>query len=317
MHNVAIALLGLALGGCVVSIDETVSPKLTDMTVPISQMHYEAEYAGGQSEPVHDLLPEHDPDRAAVMLYFRGEGASYRATMMDVLVGDGTSYSSPVFLARDGGLLLRRDGRYLRVGTYAGKAGVGTMTPGQELTVRWEGVSFEAFRHRDLPHALYTLKPTSRPRVVPSPDLLVPDCVLPPDRREPAAIYYVEAATNLVREDKAFKLKVYVDGEGRGYALMRLPVADSFKAEVDPVAHTITVTGDVSYPDASPEKGCAVVGGQGNYHTPVTLDLLVTAPPGTYTVRIPETHYRAGIVPDLSKNYFSKSSRQETTITVK
>lgn len=316
-ERVAIAVMGLALGGCVISIDETVSPKMKDMTVPVTTMHYEAEIPGGQTDPVHDLLPQNDPDRSAVLLYFRGEMVSYEATMMEILLGDGSSYESPVFLARDGGLLIRRAGRFYRVGSYAAAVGgPGPMTPDQALKVQWEGATFAAYRHHTLPQTLYTLKLTTSPRAVSSPDLLVPDCTLPPDRREPAGIYYVELTSTHQLADKPFNVKVFVDGEGRGYALMRLPVAESFKAEVDPVAHTITVTGDVSYPDASPEKGCAVAGGFGNYHTPVTLEVPVKAPAGTYTVRIPESHYRAGIQPDITKNYFSKSSRQEVTVTV-
>lgn len=66
----------------------------------------------------------------------------------------------------------------------------------------------------------------------------------------------------------------------------------SFKAEVDVASKTITVTGQVFRTEAAVGSGCT-------YPTiavlpePATLSLEVTAPAGTYSIRLPETYYTA------------------------
>lgn len=64
----------------------------------------------------------------------------------------------------------------------------------------------------------------------------------------------------------------------------------SFKAEVDVDAKTITVTGQVFRTEAVPGSGCTYPA-LAIPPEPATVSLEIQAPAGTYLVRIPETSY--------------------------
>lgn len=64
----------------------------------------------------------------------------------------------------------------------------------------------------------------------------------------------------------------------------------SFKAEVDVAAKTITVTGQVFRTEPTLESGC-LYPNLALRPEPASLSLEVTAPAGTYDIRIPEASY--------------------------
>ena len=109
-------------------------------------------------------------------------------------------------------------------------------------------------------------------------------------REAPAPIFALEAPAD-ARAGIPFSLNAWVGLTDPLYAHDEI-VADSFRADLDPQAGTITVTGKLRRRPADAPAGPRI-------QRALVVGIRVVAPAGVYALQIPPTHYaaEAGLMP--------------------
>jgi|GEM_PF-1841485 len=116
-----------------------------------------------------------------------------------------------------------------------------------------------------------------------------PPCTVEKDL--PARLFTIEAPETAVA-DQPFSVVAWVS-LGGDYNQFQVPLAETFKADVDPEAKTITLSGSVRTDVANPENPDCILPAGMQAPKGATMSIRVSAPAGIYTLRIPDEAFTA------------------------